>query len=68
MSLAESDHHDNDLTPTSEEQGGNGADVIIVAAPSHLAQELALQAAAIGGRINFFGGLPKDRPTIQFDF
>ena len=23
--------------------------------------------AAIGGRINFFGGLPKDRPTINFD-
>ena len=23
--------------------------------------------AAIGGRINFFGGLPKDRPTINLD-
>jgi L-iditol 2-dehydrogenase len=23
--------------------------------------------AAIGGRINFFGGLPQDRPTINFD-
>ena len=41
--------------------------MIIVAAPSHQAQEQALQLAAIGGRINFFGGLPKDRPTIQFD-
>ncbi len=59
---------ENDLTQfILEETGGNGADVIIVAAPSHLAQEMALQAAAIGGRINFFGGLPKDRPTIQFD-
>ena len=46
---------------------GKGADVIITAAPVHSAQESALQLAAIGGRINFFGGLPKDRPTIQFD-
>jgi L-iditol 2-dehydrogenase len=38
-----------------------------VAAPAHVAQEAALKVAAIGGRINFFGGLPKDRPTIAFD-
>jgi L-iditol 2-dehydrogenase len=49
------------------ETGGQGADVVIVAAPAHAAQEAALQLAGIGGRINFFGGLPKDRPTIQFD-
>ena len=47
--------------------GGKGADVIIIAAPAHAAQEQALQLAAIGGRINLFGGLPKDRPTINFD-
>jgi L-iditol 2-dehydrogenase len=45
----------------------HGADVIITAAPVHIAQESALDIAAIGGRINFFGGLPKDRPTITFD-
>jgi L-iditol 2-dehydrogenase len=44
-----------------------GVDVVIVAAPSHQGQESALSLAAIGGRINFFGGLPKDRPTINFD-
>lgn len=49
------------------ESQGRGADVIIVAAPVHAAQESALTLAAIGGRINFFGGLPKDRPTINFD-
>ncbi|MDP2975279.1 MAG: alcohol dehydrogenase catalytic domain-containing protein [Anaerolineales bacterium] len=49
------------------ETSGRGADVVIVAAPAHQAQEQALQVAGIGGRINFFGGLPKDRPTIQFD-
>jgi L-iditol 2-dehydrogenase len=46
---------------------GRGADVIIVAAPVHAAQESAMDLAAIGGRINFFGGLTKDRPTINFD-
>jgi L-iditol 2-dehydrogenase len=51
----------------SEESAGLGADVVIVAAPVHAAQEQALRLAGIGGRINFFGGLPKDKPVIQFD-
>ncbi len=46
---------------------GRGADVIITAAPSKIAQESALQIAAVGGRINLFGGLPKDDPYIRFD-
>ncbi len=46
---------------------GRGADVIIVAAPSKIAQEAALEIAAIGGRINFFGGLSKDDPSIRFN-
>lgn len=50
-----------------EESDGEGADVIIVAAPAHGAQENALRLAAIGGRINYFGGLPKDRSQINFD-
>jgi L-iditol 2-dehydrogenase len=49
------------------ESAGRGADVVIVAAPVHVAQEAAIQLAAIGGRINFFGGLPKDRPTASID-
>jgi L-iditol 2-dehydrogenase len=49
------------------ESEGQGADVVIVAAPSHQGQESALNLAAIGGRINYFGGLPKDHPTINFD-
>jgi L-iditol 2-dehydrogenase len=47
-----------------KESADRGADVIIVAAPAHVAQESAPALAAIGGRINFFGGLPKDRPTV----
>jgi len=54
-------------TALREETQGRGADVVIVAAPVHQAQEQALQLAGLGGRINFFGGLPKDRPSIQFD-
>jgi L-iditol 2-dehydrogenase len=54
-------------TVLGEESQGHGADAIIVAAPVHAAQESTLELAAISGRINFFGGLPKDRPTINFD-
>jgi L-iditol 2-dehydrogenase len=50
-----------------QESNGRGADVIIVAAPSKAAQESALDIAAIGGRINFFGGLPKQDPMIRFN-
>ena len=46
---------------------GRGADVIVTAAASGAAQESALLMAARGGRISFFGGLPKDDPVIKFD-
>jgi len=49
------------------ETGGLGADAIIVAAPAHAAQEASLHLAAYRGRINFFGGLPKDHSNINFD-
>ncbi len=58
---------DDLLQVVKQESGGEGADVVIVAAPAHQAQESALQLAGVSGRINFFGGLPKDRPTINFD-
>lgn len=51
----------------AEETRGLGADVVIVATPAHAAQESAIDLAAIGGRINLFGALPKDRPFIQLD-
>jgi L-iditol 2-dehydrogenase len=46
---------------------GRGADVIIVAAASGRAQEDGLLMAARRGRVSFFGGLPKDKPTITCD-
>jgi L-iditol 2-dehydrogenase len=51
----------------AEETNGAGTDIVIVAAPAPKAQESALELAAIKGRINFFGGLPKDRSTINFN-
>jgi L-iditol 2-dehydrogenase len=47
--------------------GGRGVDVAITAAASGKAQEDALRMVARRGRISFFGGLPKDHPTITLD-
>jgi L-iditol 2-dehydrogenase len=50
-----------------EEVGDEGASVVIVAAPSRRAQEQAITLAARRGRVNFFGGLPKNDPIISLD-
>jgi len=50
-----------------EQTGGLGADVIITACSAGIAQQQALQMAAKRARISFFAGLPKDKPTIEFD-
>jgi L-iditol 2-dehydrogenase len=47
--------------------GGRGADVVVVANGSGRAQEDALAMASRRGTVSFFGGLPKDRPTITLD-
>jgi L-iditol 2-dehydrogenase len=47
-----------------DETGGLGADVIFVCAPSKDAQEQAFSLLAPRGRVNFFGGLPKDNSII----
>jgi L-iditol 2-dehydrogenase len=46
---------------------GRGADVVVTAAAAAAAQEQAFAMVARQGRISFFGGLPKDRPTITLD-
>jgi L-iditol 2-dehydrogenase len=46
---------------------GAGADVIITACPVPEAQTLAIELAAVNGRIVFFGGLPKDRAFVPLD-
>jgi len=45
----------------------DGADVVIVAAPSREAMEQALSLAATRRRINYFAGLPKQDPEIRLD-
>jgi L-iditol 2-dehydrogenase len=47
--------------------GGCGADVIITACPVPEVQTLAIELAAVSGRIIFFGGLPKDRSVVPLD-
>ena len=51
----------------AEVSAGRGADVVITAAPVALAQAQALELAAPGGRINFFGGLPRDSSRVELD-
>jgi threonine dehydrogenase-like Zn-dependent dehydrogenase len=75
LALAPSFGADRTVDPDKEslldvvmsETGGEGADVVIIAAPAHKVFEQSLRIAALGGRINFFGGLPKDRPEITLD-
>lgn len=49
------------------ETDGEGADVIFVCAPSREAQETAIDFVANRGRINFFGGLPRDDRIVRLD-
>jgi L-iditol 2-dehydrogenase len=42
---------------------GRGPSVVIVACSAAAAQADALELVAKGGRVNFFGGLPKDKPS-----
>ena len=51
----------------SEHTDGIGPSVIITAAPSGAAQEQAISLVRPGGRVSFFGGLPKDKPLITVD-
>ena len=50
-----------------KETNGEGADIVIVCAPSREAQEQATALVAPRGRINFFGGLPKDDCIDKID-
>jgi 2-desacetyl-2-hydroxyethyl bacteriochlorophyllide A dehydrogenase len=47
--------------------GGRGADVIITAVPVAAVQEAVIPLAAVGGRINFFGGLPAEASMVRID-
>jgi L-iditol 2-dehydrogenase len=46
---------------------GRGVDVCITACPAPQAQQIALEVAAINGRIIFFGGLPPDKAHVSLN-
>ena len=50
-----------------EETRGLGADVILTACPSPQAQVDAILMAKNRARVNFFGGLPKDKSQVTLD-
>jgi L-iditol 2-dehydrogenase len=54
------------VAAVSEATGGFGADVVIVACSSDIAQQDAMEMAAPRGRVLYFGGLPKGTTTIAF--
>jgi L-iditol 2-dehydrogenase len=47
--------------------GGVGADVVINAAPSREAVELAFKLVAKAGRVSLYASVPKDNPTLPID-
>jgi L-iditol 2-dehydrogenase len=51
----------------ADRSDGVGANVVITAAPAPAAQQQALELAAPAARINFFGGLPRDRSRVELD-
>ncbi len=51
----------------AEETDGMGADVVITANSVPALQQLALEIAAVHGRINFFGGMPKGKENVTLN-
>jgi L-iditol 2-dehydrogenase len=64
--VADAGSDDVDST-VAEATDGAGMDVVITAAPAHALQAAALHLAARTGRVLFFGGLPRSRPTVELD-
>jgi len=54
-------------TAVMEETDGRGVDVAIVACPVAAVHNTALECLATLGRMNFFGGLPKDAPMTTIN-
>jgi len=58
---------DSLLEQLMEESDGLGANVVITACSVASVQQDALTYAAIDGRVNFFGGLPKGKEKVELD-
>jgi L-iditol 2-dehydrogenase len=61
-------YHGSDLEGFVKEQTRNrGLDVAITACPSPEAQAGVIGLMALGGRVNFFGGLPKSKEIVPIN-
>jgi L-iditol 2-dehydrogenase len=58
---------DNLLERLMKETDGKGANVVITACSVASVQQEALLYAAVDGRVNFFGGLPKGKEKVELD-
>ncbi|MDR7439846.1 MAG: alcohol dehydrogenase catalytic domain-containing protein [Armatimonadota bacterium] len=58
---------DQALPPEAVPELGDGFDVVIVTAPDPRAQEQAIRAAGVRGRVNFFAGFPSERASPVLD-
>ena len=58
---------DHLLERVMEETNGAGAEVIITACSAAAAQRNSFELAALDGRVNFFGGLPKGKSHVELD-
>lgn len=47
--------------------GGKGVNVCVTANPSPEAQQLAVEVVGVHGRINFFGGLPRELENVSLN-
>jgi len=54
-------------TRVSDVVGERGADAVLVAAPVPLVAQQAVELAAVGGRVNFFAGLPAGASHLRID-
>ena len=60
-------YHGDDLKGFVYGNTDDGLDVCITACPSPAAQQIALELMDYGGRINFFGGLPKEKENVPLN-
>ncbi|MDQ2730527.1 MAG: zinc-binding dehydrogenase, partial [Armatimonadota bacterium] len=58
---------ENAVDRVMQETGGEGADLVLTAAPSVEAQAEALRMVRTRGRVNFFAGLPVGGPPASLD-
>jgi len=58
---------DNLEARVMELTNGKGAEVVITACSAAAAQKIAFNLAALDGRVNFFGGLPKGNSCVDLD-